>query len=72
MTDTDFKSMAGRHAADLLAELELRPPIETYDLLHGVLAAAWLKGYEVGARDTLGQSMAAFAQLETDLRTALS
>lgn len=56
--DTDTRN-AERAATEILVELGVRPPIDTYELLHAIVAAAWLKGSAAGiveCRDMIGDT----------------
>ena len=49
----DFTAQANRAAADLLAELDIRLPVESYTLLHAVAVLAYAKG----SQDTMGETV---------------
>lgn len=59
----DFTAQANRAATDLLAELDIHLPVESYTLLHAIAATAYGKG----SMDAVAESAALLkAELQPD------
>lgn len=71
MPDPDFTARANRAAAQAIAELSVSLPVDSLELLTGLVAVAWLKGYHDGSTDTMAEAQEAFKRLAADLAAAI-
>ncbi len=63
MADQDFTAQANRAATELLHEVDIALPIESYELLHALVCVAYAKG----SQDAVGET-AAIIRAELDPR----
>jgi MoxR-like ATPase len=53
MSGDDFTRQAERAASALIMETGVRAPVESYELLHAVVAGAWMQGHRDAIAETV-------------------